>query len=210
MDKLDFQINQAAQLINTGAVIAFPTDTFYGLGCDPFNANSVEKIYKIKQRQSDKAILLLVSSLDMLDKCVDWEQINSNSKKTLHLLTENFWPGPLTIILPAKNTLPSNLVSPAKTIGIRYPNYLIAQKLTQAIGGVITATSANLSGQANTQTAAEVIAQLGNTVDYILDGGKSPGGSASTIIDISCEPPRLVREGAISREKLKFFLDSLQ
>lgn len=207
--ELTLEINQAAQIIKNGGVIAFPTDTFYGLGCDPFNANSVEKIYQLKNRPSHKAILLLISSLKMLDKCVVLDKLTKEQKEYFKLLSEHFWPGPLTIVLPANDLLASNLVSPEKTVGVRYPNYLIAQELTQAVGGIITATSANLSGQANIETGSDVKIQFGNNLDYILDRGKSPGGKASSVIDLTSDRPVLVREGAISRTNLVALLGNL-
>jgi len=203
---LDLQIEQAAKIIKTGAIVAFPTDTFYGLACDPFNANSVERLYQIKKRSGNKAILLLVSSQAMLDRCVDWEKMSKEAMQYFELLAKNFWPGPLTIVFPALSTLPKNLVSENQTIGIRYPKYDIAQKFTQAAGGIITATSANLSGQANAETAQEVFSQLGNTLDYILDAGSSPGGKASTLIDLSCNPPKIIREGAIETKDIQLVL----
>ncbi|MBI4851170.1 MAG: threonylcarbamoyl-AMP synthase [Acidobacteria bacterium] len=206
---LTLEIDKAAQTIKNGGVVAFPTDTFYGLGCDPFNASSVEKIYQLKNRPSYKAILLLISSLEGLDKCIVLEKLTKKQQKYFQILTTNFWPGPLTIVLPASDLLPKNLVSTENTVGIRYPNYELAQRLTKAVGGAITATSANLSGQPNVETASEVFLQLGNRLDYILDGGKSPGGKPSSVIDLTIEPPNLVREGAISQISLMTLLENI-
>ncbi|KAF0200710.1 MAG: tRNA threonylcarbamoyladenosine biosynthesis protein, partial [bacterium] len=124
-------------------------------------------------------------------------------------LIKNFWPGPLTMVLPASDLLPSNLISPEKTVGVRYPDYIVAQELAKAIGGVITATSANLSGQANTETPIEVKVQFGSSLGYILDGGKSPGGEASSVVDLTSDLPILVREGRISRTTLVTLLGNL-
>ncbi len=205
---LALQIDQASQIIKNGGVVAFPTDTFYGLGCDPFNANSVEKIYHLKNRPSYKAILLLISSLKMLDKCVVLDKLSKKQQDYFHTLIKKFWPGPLTIVLPANDLLPRNLISPEKTVGVRYPDCIVAQELAKAIGGVITATSANLSGKANTQTPFEVKAQF-DGLDYILDGGKSSGGEASSVVDLTSDPPTLVREGRISRISLVTLLGNL-
>jgi L-threonylcarbamoyladenylate synthase len=204
---LTAEINQAIQIMQRGGVVAFPTDTFYGLGCDPFNAAAVEKLFVIKQRPATKAILLLISSLTALKQVV--REFSDHLLATrFKLLQEQYWPGPLTIVLPALASLPVNLVSANYTIGVRYPNYALAQRLAAALGGVITATSANLAGQPNTATAAEVAAQL-KGVDYILDGGKSPGGMASTLINLTTLPPTLLREGAIKRKELQALLGPL-
>jgi L-threonylcarbamoyladenylate synthase len=206
---LNLQIDHAAQIIKNGGVVAFPTDTFYGLGCDPFNASSVEKIYELKNRPSNKAILLLISSLDILDKCVVLDNLNKQQQENFWLLVKNFWPGPLTMVLPANDLLAKNLLSSEKTIGIRFPSYQLAQTLAGKVGGAITATSANLSGQANTETALEVNQQFDNKLDFILDGGKSPGGKASTLIDLTLDAPKIIREGAISQSSLRSFLENL-
>lgn len=206
---LDLQINQAAQIIKNLGVVAFPTDTFYGLGCDPFNAISVEKIYHLKNRPSYKAILLLISCVSVLDKCVVLDKLTKQQKKYFDILTKHFWPGPLTLVLPASDLLPNNLISPEKTVGVRYPNYSLAQKLADAVGGTITATSANLSGQPNTETSLEVKTQFGDKIDFILDAGKSPGGKPSTVLDLTFDPPKLVREGAISEVDLALLLENI-
>lgn len=203
------QIVYAAQLVRNGGVVAFPTDTFYGLGANPFNPEAIEKIYQIKHRPSDKAIILLISALDGLKECVNYARFTPKREALFTNLITHFWPGPLTIILPASEKLPDNLVSAQKTVGVRYPNYLLTQQLTQAVGGIITATSANLSGQPNTQNAQEVATQLANSVDYILDGGDSPGGQPSTLIDLTTTTPTIVREGAISRTVLMAYIDSM-
>ncbi|MEW6731536.1 MAG: L-threonylcarbamoyladenylate synthase [Acidobacteriota bacterium] len=203
------QINQAAAVVQSGGVVAFPTDTFYGLGCDPFNAKAVEKIFQIKQRPNDKAILLLIASLIALEQIVLPLAEESTINRRFQLLRSHYWPGPLTIVLPAHSELPANLVSARHTVGVRYPNYLPAQELAAAVGGAITATSANLAGYPSVSSASGVRAQLGDSVDFILDVGNSPGGAPSSVIDLTVEPPQLVREGAINRASLMALLDRL-
>lgn len=197
---MENEINHAARIVTAGGVVAFPTDTFYGLGCDPFNAQAVDRIFEIKQRPATKAILLLIDALPALSLVT--APLSGVCAHNFQLLRERFWPGPLTVVLPAAARLPDQLVSAARTIGVRLPAYDVARRLATAVGGAITATSANLSGQPNTQTAAEVRAQLGASVDYILDLGPTAGGAPSTLIDVTVDPPALLRAGAISNEQL--------
>jgi L-threonylcarbamoyladenylate synthase len=207
---LEEKINHAAQIVKGGGVVAYPTDTFYGLGCNPFDERAVEKIFDIKRREGTKAILLLISSLESLATVVSPLAEDSLTARRFALLRERLWPGPLTIVLLARPSLPANLVSTARTIGVRYPDYSPAIDFIEAAGGVITATSANLSGHPPTQTAEQVEAQLGKSVDYILDLGPSPGGLPSTVIDLTIDPPALVREGAVSRPILESLLGKIQ
>lgn len=212
-NELTTNINQAARIIEQGGVIAFPTDTFYGLGCNPFNAEAVERIYQIKGRPDSKAILLLIDDLTSIARCTNLSQLDDQGDQIVErfqLLAQHFWPGPLTMVLPAHQLLPDNLVSSNRTVGVRLPDYLPARQLAGAVGGVITATSANLSGASNTRTAAEVAAQLGERLDYILDGGETRGGAPSSVVDITVEPPRLVRAGAIAVNQLVTVLKDLQ
>jgi L-threonylcarbamoyladenylate synthase len=206
---LQEKINLASQIVKKGGVVAFPTDTFYGLGCDPFNEEAVERIFEIKQRPSTKAILLLVASLEAIEKVAQPIPEESLSGKRFSLLKERLWPGPLTIVLPARESLPANLVSSLRTIGVRYPDYRPAIDFVSAVGGVITATSANLSGFPPAQTAEQVAAQIGRDLDYILDSGACPGGLPSSVIDLTSDPPVLVREGAVPRSILASLLGKL-
>jgi L-threonylcarbamoyladenylate synthase len=194
------KLEQATAVIQAGGVVAFPTDTFYGLGCDPLNATAIARLYEIKKRPTNNPIILLIADPSLLTKCVDFTSSSVCAKyKTL---AELYWPGPLTIILPALPLLPQNLVSATGTIGVRFPQHRIATQLAASVGGLITATSANLSGYPSTVTAEEVFDQLGNTVDYIWPAAHCQGGQPSTIIDITTEPAQLLRIGAISRAKL--------
>src|SRR5215470_5556980 len=132
---IETEIHRAAQIVLRGGVVAFPTDTFYGLGCDPFNEKSVDRIFDIKMRPANKAILLLISSLDALDRIVRRPFDDSEIAERFEALKEAFWPGPLTIVLPALPVLPSNLVSKSCTVGVRFPNYPPTIEFTKAVGG---------------------------------------------------------------------------
>jgi L-threonylcarbamoyladenylate synthase len=195
------KLKQATAVIQAGGVVAFPTDTFYGLGCDPLNAAAVARLYEIKKRPVYNPIILLIASPESLTKCVDFTSTFVWAKyKTL---AARYWPGPLTIVLPGLPILPRNLVSACGTIGVRYPQHWISTQLAARVGGLITATSANLSGYPSTVTAEEVVAQLGDSIDYVWPDERCTGGQPSTIIDVTTEPAQLLRVGAISRAELE-------
>jgi len=177
-------------------VIAFPTDTFYGLGGDPSNRDAVRRIYKIKERDRDKPLLLIIADAQMLTR------LTVDPPRNLTAITSRFWPGPLTLVLKCAPTLPPELTAHTGTIGLRLPAYEPARQLASYVGGAITATSANLSGGANLASAEAVAAELGERVDLLLDAGRLAAAAPSTVLDLINDPPRLLREGAVSRESL--------
>src|SRR5262249_28113914 len=157
-----------------GGIIAFPTDTAYGLGVDPFNAGAVDRLFKVKGRPETKPILLLVDSIAMAESL-------SVPVSRFHDVANRFWPGPLTLILHAAPNMPVTVTAGTKTIGLRWPKAPFAAKLVERSGQPLTATSANRSGQPSTITADEVRAQLGDLVDAIVDGGDLPERGGSTL-----------------------------
>ncbi len=183
-------ISMATALIHSGGVIAFPTDTVYGIGVSAFQENAIEKIYQVKGRSTLKAIPILMGDPGNAD------QITPPLSAAVKNLTEVFWPGALTLVLPLLSSLPENL-SPTPTIGLRVPDHKFTQALLRETGPLAT-TSANLSGEPSALTAAEVQAQLGSRVDLILDGGQSPGGRASTVLDCTTDKPVVLREGPLT------------
>lgn len=191
-------ITLAAQLIQAGELIVFPTDTVYGIGCDPYNRQAVEQLHEAKQRSLDKGIPVLVADLANLERMV--AEVPAQALP----LIQQFMPGSLTLILPKKPDLPPNL-SPNDGIAIRIPGSVITRNLLQMAGGAIATSSANLSGQPAARTAQEARSQLGEKVALILDGGNSPQEMASTIVD--CRQPvlRLIRLGPISLADLSPF-----
>jgi L-threonylcarbamoyladenylate synthase len=196
------QMVRIKRVLNLGGVMAFPTDTFYGLGVTAFNRNAVSRVFKIKQRTRDKPLLTLVASA---------YQVNTMTQEiipTAEILMDKLWPGPLTILFSALPNLPSQLTANSGKIGIRQPANERVQKLLSGIGFPITATSANISGAKNITTAEEVETVLGDQVDLIVDGGSTPGGKESTVLDVTLSPPLLVREGAISREEIDAVLET--
>ncbi|MEA4958077.1 MAG: L-threonylcarbamoyladenylate synthase [Anaerolineaceae bacterium] len=184
----------AQRVAANGGVIVFPTDTLYGMACDPRNPEALARVYDIKGRSAQKALPVLVGGLDQLV-----EIVSEVPEKARHLL-ETFWPGPLTIVLPKQPGLPAEL-TPYPGVAVRMPNHPFALALLQAFGP-LAVTSANLSDHANPGTAEEVLAQLGNSVDLVIDGGRLEIGRGSTILDCGSETLVLLREGPISFETL--------
>ncbi len=187
-------------VLDSGGVIAFPTDTFYGLGADPFNPKAVSKIFRIKQRPADKPLLVLIHSQDQVDRLTD--QITPLAK----ILMGNFWPGSLTLLFEAAAGLPGELTAGTGKVGIRLPAHQFTVQLLERLGRPLTAPSANISGQPAPKAIWELANTLGGDLDLIVDGGPTPGGPPSTILDATTNPPTLVREGAVSRRDLGLVL----
>lgn len=187
-------INSALSLFRDGEIVAFPTDTVYGLGADPFQASGIIKLFEAKGRDSNKAIAILIGSMDQASLITD------HMPEMAIRLCEVFWPGGLTVIVPRKNTLPE-LISNTDRIGIRMPNHPVTLEMLKTFGPLAT-TSANLSGKPDAVSAQDVFDQLNNRVPLILDGGKCPGGTPSTVIDCSGAEPIILREGPVSNEQL--------
>lgn len=186
---------EAAGIISSGGLIAFRTDTFYGLGTDPLNPAAVAKIRELKGREDNKPILLLISDMDQLDRFV------SEPSGTFGLAVGR-WPGPLTLIGPARSELPIELTAGTKTIGLRLPDDENVRALLRTCGGALTATSANISRKPPARTAQEVEDYFPTGIDLIIDGGEVMATEPSTVLDLSESEPRLVREGAIPRAML--------
>jgi len=188
-------VELAAETIRRGGIVAYPTDTLYGLGVDPFSQDAVRRLLKAKRRPLDKGIPVLVYSLEAAEKiaCFTLEAL---------LLAERFWPGPLTIILGQRVPVPSEVSGGRGNVGLRVPNHPVPRLIAERVGGAITGTSANISGAPPARNAEQVVAQLGSSVDLVLDGGETMG-VASTVVDLTEEPPLVVREGAIPVEDIE-------
>ena len=178
-------------------MIAFPTDTFYGLGADALNPRAVEKVFEIKQRDRKKPILVLVSNFGQAADLV--KDVPSEAWR----LMSRFWPGPLTLVFVASDKVPDLITGGTGKIGIRVPGDPLTTLLLRTFAVPITATSANRSGAASPTTAQEVLETLGHEVALILDAGKTPGGMPSTVVDVTTSPITLLREGQIPAEMLK-------
>ena len=182
-------IEMAARTIKAGGVIAFPTDTVYGIGVSAFNAEAIDIVYQVKGRSHLKAIPILISSPGELDN------VTPPHSDRVEKVINQFWPGALTLVLPLLPSLPENL-SPTSTIGLRVPDYPMTRDLLK-MTGPLAATSANLSGQPSALSAGEVLEQLDGRIDLVLDGGPSPGGQASTVLDCTGDEFQILREGPI-------------
>jgi L-threonylcarbamoyladenylate synthase len=190
-------IKEAVTVIKGGGVVAFPTETYYGLAVDPFNEKSLNRLFEVKQRPLEKAILNLIDSQEKL--FLFTEKIED----VFLPLMAQFWPGPLTLVVNAKASISQMLACDNGTVGVRISSHPVAQALCQQMGQPITATSANLSGRKAAETAQEVAQQLGTGVDLIIDGGKTPGGKGSTIVGVENNILKLIRAGAVDFSKLK-------
>ena len=187
---------EAARIIANGGLIAFRTDTFYGIGADPLNAAAVAKIRELKGREENKPILLLISSMDQLERFV------ADQSGAFRIIASQHWPAPLTLIGSARPELPVALTAGTNTIGVRLADDENVRALVGVCGGALTATSANLSGKPPARTAREVEDYFPEGIDLIIDGGDVTVTEPSTVLDLSEAEPRLVREGAISRAAL--------
>lgn len=188
-------LDQAERLLRQGALVAFPTDTVYGVGAALFDPPAIDALYAAKGRDAAKAIAVLLG--DPADLGLVAGKMGPNAAR----LANRFWPGPLTLVVPALASLPPNL-SPLPTVGVRMPDHPAALALLRRTGP-LAVTSANLSGQPSPSDADEVLAQLGGHIALVLDGGRTPGGSPSTVVD--CTTPDLVilRPGPLSLEELQ-------
>lgn len=189
-----FAIPRALEILRAGGLVAFPTDTVYGLGCLAFNQIAIEAIYIAKDRQLEKAIPILIADADDLDLVAD--AIPARARR----LASRFWPGPLTLILPKRADLPA-AVSATSTVGVRVPAYEVTRALLRA-AGPMAVTSANLSGRASPRTVSEVIRQLNGRIPLILDGGETPGGVPSTVVDVTGAEPVILRAGPVTLEQI--------
>ena len=193
-------IKRALDVLNKGGLVAFPTDTVYGVGALAFDGNAVESIYTAKDRPIEKAIpVLLGDTLDM-------EKVGMDIPEIAYKLASRFWPGPLTVVIPKRPTLPES-VSATNTVGVRVPDHDVARRLLRA-AGPMAVTSANISGQPSPVLTEEVFSQLGGRIDLILDGGPTPGGLPSTVIDCTKDHLAILREGPISLQAIEAKLSS--
>jgi L-threonylcarbamoyladenylate synthase len=190
-------LKQIAGVIMSGGVIAFRTDTFYGLGADPFNRTAVQKIRDLKGREDDKPILVVISEKKEIDRLI------SHRSQKFQDLTERFWPGALTIIGRAADNLSDELTAGTKTVGVRLPDDDRVRALVEACGGALTATSANVSGQPPARSAAEVETYFGHRINLIVDGGATTSESPSTVVAATTDEIKLVREGVIAWTEIR-------
>lgn len=188
------EITRALEILANGGIVAFPTDTVYGLGALAFNNAAIESIYTAKDRPIEKAIPILIGDLSDLDK------VGIDISHMALRFAARFWPGPLTCVVPKKPAMPP-AVSATPTVAVRIPNHSDALALLRA-AGPMAVTSANISGSHNPLTAQDVYDQLHGRIPLILDGGKTPGGIPSTLVDCTGDQPIILREGPVTMENL--------
>ena len=193
---LQQQVEQGISVLKEGGIVAFPTDTVYGLGASTNISRAVEQVYRVKQRPRNMALPLLLADKSQIS------EVAQAVPQLAWLLADKFLPGALTMVLLKSESVPDIVTGGDKTVAVRIPAHPIPVALIQGVGTPIAGTSANLSGQPSALTAEDVHTQLGDKVDLVIDGGRCPGGLESTIVDLTRETPVILRDGAISREEL--------
>jgi len=191
------QIERGISILNQGGLVAFPTDTVYGLGAGANNQQAVERVYRVKERPQNIAMPLLLANVSQIG------EVAEPVPPIAWLLAHHFLPGALTIVLHKSNSVPDIVTAGGITVAVRVPAHPIPIALAEGLGAPIVGTSANVSGKPSALTADEVYSQFGNKIDLVIDGGRCPGGRESTIIDVTGDEPVILREGAISREELE-------
>jgi L-threonylcarbamoyladenylate synthase len=191
------QIKLAVGILKRGGVVAFPTETVYGLGASIKEPRAASRIYDIKGRSLTKALPLVLSKIEQLD------EVAMKVPPVAYALAERFWPGALTIIVFKSSLVPDEITCGGKTVAVRVSSHPVAVELVEHLGSPVTGTSANISGKPSPVDHIEVKEQLGCSVDFIIEAGRCPGGIESTIIDITKDIPIILRQGAISRQDIE-------
>ena len=191
------QVERGISILKGGGIVAFPTDTIYGLGAGANLLHAVERVYRVKERPRNMALPLLLANTSQITTVAE------SVPPVVWLLVRHFLPGALTIVLYKSDSVSDIITAGGRTVAVRVPAHPIPVALTEGAGTPIVGTSANLSGKPILLTAGEVYSQFGDKIDLVIDGGRCPGGRESTIVDVTGERPVVLREGAISREELK-------
>ncbi len=189
-------ITWAAERLATGGVIAFPTDTVYGIAASLGRGEALRRVFAVKGRPTDRPLPVLLASVDALNR------VALDLDPKVALLLERYWPGPLTVVVPARDGMPDEVIGPGGTVGTRVPNHPLAIRLLERAGGALAVTSANRSGSVPACTAPEVAEALGDALDLLIDGGPAPGGVPSTVIAFTGDDLIVLREGAIPAREL--------
>jgi L-threonylcarbamoyladenylate synthase len=197
-------IEWAAEQLAAGGVIGLPTDTVYGIAASLGHADAIARIFEIKQRPLDRPLPVLVSSTRSL---LQFAQIRN---KSIRDLLDEFWPGPLTIVVHGARGLPAGVRGEDGTVAVRLPNHPLAIEIIEKAGGAVACTSANASGEAPATTALEVVSSLDGKLDLVIDGGRAPGGVASTVVMAVDDELRVLREGGLSSETVQSAWQSIR
>lgn len=194
------KIERIVEVLGHDRIIAYPTETFYGLGAVAFSVRAIKKIYGLKKREVGKPLPVVISDLDMAKKLV------TEISPLFSLLAQDFWPGPLTLVVKASPALPRELIGHGRTIGLRLPAPAWLRDLVRQMACPLTATSANVSGEREISDPEEVVRLFNGKVGLIVDGGKTPGALPSTVVDLTRKKPVILREGAIPTSALRKYL----
>jgi L-threonylcarbamoyladenylate synthase len=206
----DAAIETAAAALRRGLLVAFPTETVYGLGADCFNTAALARIFEVKGRPRFDPLIIHIAALDALVRVADLAALKFPVREKIARLTEILWPGPLTLILPKKSEVPDLATGGLSTVAVRFPAHPIARKLIALSTGAIAAPSANPFGYLSPTRAEHVRDQLGDRVDIILDGGRTTVGVESTVLDLASGPARILRPGGVSREQIEAVIGFLE
>lgn len=196
---MEMSLEKIGTRLKKGELIIYPTDTVYGVG-GVLKEDTLKKIYEAKTRSFSSPLIALVNSLDKVDEIAI---ISDEHREKINKLIERFWPGGLTIILKKRENVPAIMVSNGETVGVRMPNHKLALDIIESAGGILATTSANISGEATPSSFVEISPVFKKRVDIVIDGGKCPIGTASTIIDMSKSKISILREGSISKEEIE-------
>ena len=186
--------------LNNDGIIIYPTDTVYGVGASIDSLKGLQKIYEAKERNFNSPLIALLSKVEYIEKIAS---IDEEKKIIIEKLAQEFWPGALTIILNKKENVPGIMVSNGETVGVRIPALKLAQDIIESVGGILPTTSANISGEKTPRSFEELSEKFKARVEVIVDGGKSPLGIESTILDLTKTLPKILREGAIKKETIE-------
>ena len=195
------ELEGAVRLLREGGVAAIPTDTLYGLAADAFNSDAIEQVFTIKERPEGMALPVLLSDTEQLSI------VALKAPEAAHLLAEAYWPGPLTLIVWRAAALPPRLTAGQATVAVRVPAHPVPRELARRLGRPITGTSANISGAPDPKSLDELRQQIGEQVACVVSAGSAPAGTASTIVDLTGDTPKLIREGAIPFVEIAGILD---
>ncbi len=197
-------MQEAGRILKAGGLVAFPTETVYGLGADALNPVAVAKIFKAKGRPADNPLIVHISEIDQV------YDLTGDLPAPARRVMEAFWPGPLTVVLPKKQTVPDRVTAGLSTVAVRMPDHPVALELIKSAGVPVAAPSANSSGRPSPTTARHVLNDLAGKIDLVLDGGACRVGLESTVLDLTAEPPVILRPGSITREDLEGILGRVE
>jgi L-threonylcarbamoyladenylate synthase len=200
----DDRLSRAVDVMRRGGIVSLPTETFYGLAADASNREALARLNGLKGKPFDSPILLLLADAGQIS------QVAADLPDSFETMAKTFWPGPLSLVVPAREGVPEAITGGRGTVAVRVPGLALPRRLADALGGPVTGVSANRTTRPPCRTASEVCRVFPEGVDMILDGGPSTGGAPSTVLDLTASPPAILREGAIPASALRPFLSCLR